>query len=136
MNLVLERVIYISESTKPDPALISLADILAASDRNNRRDGLTGALMVSGGRFLQVLEGAHQDLNRTLERLKRDTRHRDIEVLSRQSAKGRRFGQWTMVAARITPAQKPEMDQIIHLSATAPEDAADRMLSLVQQQLA
>ncbi|WP_299176063.1 BLUF domain-containing protein [uncultured Brevundimonas sp.] len=134
MNLALERVIYISESTNPDPALISLADILATSDRNNRRDDLTGALLVNGGRFLQVLEGAHQDLNRTLDRLQRDGRHRDIQILCRNTADHRQFGQWTMVAARISPDHKTEMDQIIHLSSTAPQEAADRMLALVQQQ--
>lgn len=135
MNLTLERVVYISESTHPAPALLSLAEILAASDRNNRRDHLTGALAVSGGRFLQILEGAHQDLSRMLVKLEQDPRHRDMHVLNRTPVDTRQFGQWTMVAARISPSQKTRMDEIIHLSETSPILAAQKMRALVEEQL-
>jgi len=135
MNLSLERTVYISESTNPDPALISLAEILAASDRNNRRDGLTGALLVSGGRFLQVLEGAQQDLTRMLAKLEHDPRHRNMKVLSRTRVDHRMFGQWTMVASRISPAQQPKMMEIIHLSDSSPTLGAQKMLELVKKQL-
>jgi len=135
MNLMLERVVYISESTNPDPALISLAEILAASDRNNRRDGLTGALAVSGGRFLQILEGAHQDISRMLSKLEHDPRHRDMRILNRKPVDARQFGQWTMVAARISPSQRPKMDEVIHLSETSPTLAAEKMRAMVQSQL-
>lgn len=135
MNLSLERVVYISQSTNPDPALISLAEILAASDRNNRRDSLTGALLVSGGRFLQVLEGAQQDLNRMLAKLEDDPRHRHMRVLSRTRVDDRLFGQWTMVASRISPAQQPKMMEIIHLSDTSPTLGAQKMFELVKKQL-
>lgn len=135
MNLTLEQVVYISESTHPDPALISLAEILAASDRNNRRDHLTGALVVSGGRFLQILEGAHQDLSRMLAKLEQDPRHRDMHILNRKPIDTRQFGQWTMVAARISPSQRPRMDEIIHLSETSPSLAAQKMHALVEAQL-
>ncbi len=135
MNLSLERVVYISESTNPDPALISLAEILATSDRNNRRDGLTGALLVSGGRFLQVLEGAQQDLNRMLAKLDHDARHRHMRVLTRTRVDDRMFGQWTMVASRISPDQQPKMMEIIHLSDSSPTLGAQKMLELVKKQL-
>lgn len=135
MNLSLERVVYISQSTNPDPALISLAEILAASDRNNRRDRLTGALLVSGGQFLQVLEGAQQDLNRMLAKLEDDPRHRHMRVLSRTRVDDRLFGQWTMVASRISPAQQPKMMEIIHLSDASPTLGAQKIFELVKKQL-
>lgn len=135
MNLRLERAVYISEATKPDTALLLLADILATSDRNNRRDNLTGALLVSDAQFLQVLEGARQDLDRVLVRLEGDPRHRKMTILSRTAAERRIFGQWTMVAARITPAQQPEMTEVIHLSSSAPTIALEKMLMLVKQQI-
>lgn len=135
MNLALERVVYVSEAVNPDPALRLLADILAVSDRNNRRDNLTGALVVSDGRFLQVLEGARQDLDRILRRLGTDPRHRDMAILARDPAERRLFDRWTMVAARITPAQQPMMNAIIDQASTRPLNAAETVLTLVKRQL-
>lgn len=135
MSLVLERMVYASVATRPDPAMMMLADILAASDRNNRRDGLTGALVVTATHFLQVLEGARQDLDRTLDRLRADPRHRDIEILNREPADQRQFGQWTMVAARITPSQSGVMKEIIDLARDDPAAASDEVRSLVEAQL-
>lgn len=135
MNLTLERTVYVSEAVNPDTALLVLAEILAASDRNNRRDDVTGALLVSEGRFLQVLEGARQDLDRVLGRLERDSRHRNMTILARTAVERRMFASWTMAAARITPAQRPRMEEIIHLSSTSPARAAEEMLDLVKQQI-
>lgn len=135
MNLSLERVVYVSQSANPDPALVSLAEILAAADRNNRRDGLTGALVVSGGQFLQFLEGARQDLTRMMAKLEQDPRHRQMQVLNRAPIDRRMFGEWTMVAARISPGQQPRMEEVIRLSANQPKMAAEKMLSLVKHQI-
>jgi len=135
MSLTLERVVYASEAAKADPGMVVLADILATSDRNNRRDGLTGALVVTATQFLQVLEGARQDLDRTLERLRADPRHREIEVLSRGTVDRRQFGQWTMVAARITPSQSEIMQDIMDLSRNDPDAACDQVQTLVEAQL-
>lgn len=136
MSLILERVIYVSDATRPDPALITLADILATSDRNNRRDHLTGALLVTSTRFLQVLEGARQDLDRTLARLAGDSRHHNLVVLSRHAADQRRFAGWAMAAARITPSQSLHMDAIINQAATAPGAAVTAVQSLIDAQKA
>jgi Sensors of blue-light using FAD len=45
------RIAYRSRAVQPDLALLALAQIIAVSDRNNRRDEVTGALMVSAGAF-------------------------------------------------------------------------------------
>lgn len=44
-----ERVAYCSRAVRPELALVTLAEILAVSDRNNRRDNLTGMLLISRG---------------------------------------------------------------------------------------
>lgn len=135
MSLILERTLYVSDATRPDPALLTLADILAVSDRNNRRDGLTGGLLVTTTQFLQVLEGARQDIDRTLARIENDTRHQNLRILNRHSIETRLFGNWTMVAARITPSQAGVMNEIVDLSADNPSAACSRVLQLVQDQL-
>ncbi|WP_395942897.1 BLUF domain-containing protein [Brevundimonas sp.] len=136
MRLDLESILYVSESVRPDPTLLTLAEILAASDRNNRRDGLTGALLVSSGHYLQVLEGAAQDLDRTLHRLEADPRHRALRILSRHPIRIRRFGDWAMVAARISPDQEAQMNEVIRAAPGDPDKAAQAMLDLVRSQRA
>ena len=72
MGLNLERVLYTSRARGNADNLMMQVEILAVSQRNNARDGLTGALMIHDGRFLQVLEGAAQDLDRLMRRLADD----------------------------------------------------------------
>lgn len=135
-TLELQRIVYCSRAARPDLALAALAEILAVSDRNNRRDGLTGVLLISQGRFFQVLEGAAQDLDRTMNRIRLDPRHHDVELVSRHPIKSRRFGQWAMVSARITPRQQPEIDAVIDHCHTAPEAAVDAARALLDHQIA
>lgn len=135
-SLELQRIVYCSQAAQPELALPMLADILAVSDRNNRRDGLTGVLLISGGRFFQVLEGAAQDLDRTMNRIRLDPRHHDVELVSRRSITSRRFGQWAMVAARIAPSQQPLIDTVIDRRHDDPEAAVDAARALLDQQIA
>lgn len=135
-SLELQRIVYCSQAARPELALQSLAEILAVSDRNNRRDGLTGVLLISRGRFFQVLEGAAQDLDRTMNRIRLDPRHHDVDVVSRRPVRTRRFGQWAMVAARITPLQQPEIDAVIDRCHDDPEAAVDAARALLDHQIA
>lgn len=91
----MQRLLYVSTSRMPvSPA--NLADILAASRRNNRRDGLTGLLVVGRQRFLQVLEGDAEALERTYARIRRDLRHFALVELERRSVEQRGFPDWDM----------------------------------------
>lgn len=71
-------------------------DILAASKRNNARIGVTGALCLSNGIFLQQLEGNKAEVNALYHRLLRDERHRDPAILDFAEITHRRFGGWSM----------------------------------------
>ena len=70
--------------------------ILAASRRNNRAAGLTGALMFSSGYFGQVLEGPQDAVEATFERIQQDTRHGDVSLLEFVKIADRAFGDWSM----------------------------------------
>lgn len=74
----------------------AVARIVAASRRNNVRDGVTGALMFTAGSFAQVLEGARGAVEATFERIQRDPRHGDISVLLCEFVPDRVFPEWTM----------------------------------------
>ena len=91
MSLNLERVLYTSRARGNSDSLLMQVDILATSQRNNARDELTGALLIHDGRFLQVLEGAAQDLDRLMTRLAGDPRHDEVVVIERKPIPARGF---------------------------------------------
>ena len=79
---MLHRVIYASKSVGATGlSTLSIAQILGVSEGNNRRDHLTGCLLIHQGHFLQALEGARVDLDRLLRRLVADPRHTGLKVL-------------------------------------------------------
>ena len=80
---MLHRVIYASEAVGAAGfSTLSLAHILGAAERNNRREHITGMLMVHQGHVLQVLEGSRPDLDRLMRRLLADPRHTGLRILS------------------------------------------------------
>ena len=82
----------ISKMLAPD----DLKSILAASQRNNQRVGITGALCLSSGFFLQQLEGDRTAVNTLYHRILLDPRHRDPAILDFSEIATRKFTQWSM----------------------------------------
>lgn len=78
--------------------------ILSTARRKNPACGVTGALLVTEGRFVQALEGERDAVQATFDRISLDPRHEDIEVLSSQFADRPRFAEWSMAFVGDTPA--------------------------------
>jgi hypothetical protein len=127
----LEQLMYRSVAVMPTDALLPLAELLGEAQRNNVRAGLTGALAVHDGRFLQVVEGDPGLLDQLHLRLARDRRHRDIEVLERRLVERRAFDGWSMASARITPSLAPELDMLMTGTAPSPDRIVGLMLEAV-----
>jgi hypothetical protein len=78
---------------------LEYASILAKARHKNSREGITGAVVVSQGRFAQTLEGLAAALHRRYERIKQDPRHRFVTMLKVAPATERIFGSWAMTLA-------------------------------------
>lgn len=79
---MLYRVIYASEAVGPTGvSTLSIAQILGASEVNNRRDGITAAVMFHGGHIVQAIEGKRVDIDRLMRRLLADRRHTGLRIL-------------------------------------------------------
>lgn len=79
---MLHRVIYTSEAVGPTGvSTLSIAQILGASEVNNRRDGITAAVMFHGGHIVQAIEGKRVDIDRLMRRLLADRRHTGLRIL-------------------------------------------------------
>lgn len=100
---MLQRAIYVSDAVgTAGGSILSIAQILGASDVNNRRDDLKGLLIFHRGQFLQVIEGARTDLDRLLQRLRRDPRHENMRMMVNGAADGRPVGAHPMAPVDIS----------------------------------
>lgn len=104
---MLQRAIYVSDAVgTAGGSLLSIAQILGASDVNNRRDDLKGLLIFHRGQFMQLIEGARTDLDRLLKRLRADPRHENMRMLVDEAVTGDPVGVHPM--ARVSVSGKVE----------------------------
>lgn len=127
----LERMLYASTATGRTDSLLNMATILGESQRNNDRDGLTGALGAHDGRFIQVIEGPTAVLDGLLRRLAGDPRHRDIVILDRRPITQRQFTGWSMTSSRLGPETAPALERLM----ATPETSALEIIALLRKSL-
>ena len=97
----MKRITYVSTSTSP-LSQATLDEIGNVSARNNARCNVTGILLTGGDIFLQILEGEVTEVDRTLERIRQDPRHGDLQLIKvENSAATRLFPAWSMQTARL-----------------------------------
>ena len=73
-----------------------LRDILRRSQQNNARMGISGALLLCNGIFLQCLEGDQPAVNALYHRILLDSRHSEPAILSFEEIDQRLYGEWAM----------------------------------------
>ena len=93
--MTLHRLIYVSRPFGFDTAM--LGGILVAARRNNRRDGLTGALICRADLYLQLIEGPVAAVAATYARIEADDRHCNVERLISDASDERLFPTWEML---------------------------------------
>jgi hypothetical protein len=89
------QLIYVSRPFGFDAE--TLDDILLSARRNNRRDGITGALLCRADLFMQFLEGPRSKVTATFARILRDDRHIEVGLVWCCEAPHRLFPQWDML---------------------------------------
>jgi hypothetical protein len=89
------HLVYVSTAARPmdDGALENL---LVEARERNRREGITGMLVYCGGNFMQALEGSRQAVERIFASIKRDSRHRNVQMLLTFEDERRDFPDWSM----------------------------------------
>jgi hypothetical protein len=97
MNL--SMLCYASTATEKCSA-IEIGLIIDASHRNNARLQVTGALFFGNNYFLQFLEGSRHNLNLLYNKIIRDERHTNMQVLELREVGSRCFPEWTMKYVR------------------------------------
>jgi hypothetical protein len=88
------QLIYYSQPFGFDDAMLD--GILLQARRNNPKLDLTGALIVRGDLYLQLLEGPEAAVMATYARIARDNRHLAVKLLVQETVPARLFPDWTM----------------------------------------
>lgn len=91
----MDQIVYTSRAAAHASAA-DVFDIIASSARNNPQRDVTGFLVFTGEAFLQLIEGPPQRLDELLGVLRKDPRHCDLAVLSRDAISARCFPSWRM----------------------------------------
>ena len=98
----MKRLTYISKVN----AVLSEEEILEIghqSSTNNRKIDVTGVLISAGNYFFQILEGDQAIVDELLDKISRDSRHRDITVLAAEyECEDRVFSDWDMKTVAIS----------------------------------
>lgn len=100
---MLTRLIYHSENHlgARGGMIDDLNAILAASQRNNEKAGITGALIFDTMWFIQILEGERTAVSGALRRIMSDARHDELVIMDCRPAAERLFGNWWMGLAML-----------------------------------
>lgn len=82
-------------------ALMSFSTLMSLAEdakEKNAHDGITGFLCFGNNNFLQYVEGSKDAIDRLVNRLKADRRHKDFRILMQKCIPERLFKEWPMFA--------------------------------------
>lgn len=88
-------------------------DIIKTSTSKNSQKDVTGALLFSGGYFVQVLEGPLDAVESIFESIQNDFRHKEISTLSNAQIEERSFPKWSMALAGVSLDIAPEIEGLL-----------------------
>lgn len=97
MPETLRAFFYVSDCCLgPDVAEIAVAKLVAQAQEKNARLCITGALVFTGERFAQHIEGPPREIEGLVSLLRQDTRHRNMVTMRDEPASSRLFDAWSM----------------------------------------
>ena len=114
---------YIS-TARSNLAASDFQNILDAAIERNAKLDLTGLLAFNGLNFMQVLEGACDNVNRCIRLIERDTRHDGMVIFRRHVAERREFPDWKMAGILLNSEgseTRPVLDEILSGNLVKPE---------------
>lgn len=126
--------LYLSTSSldvgEEPSAIRQIVDISRA--RNLDLD-VTGALLFSGTRFVQFLEGPLESISALQASIKRDPRHRDIVTLSVRVLRSRQFGKWALAYKGESVFVEKVLNKAIEHHSRGSRDGMDSLVTLLKQ---
>ena len=127
------QLIYSSRCSVTSGMTSILREIVAASERKNSSDRITGFLLFDKIQFMQILEGDRDDVDRSFERISQDARHDRVILLHRRDVPTRAFPEWGMGGV----VRAPEIDHIFRRydwpNLLERSSSADRLIGMARE---
>ena len=95
------QISYISSVTEP-MSTQDLLKLLQECRENNAGNGVTGMLLYGNATFLQVLEGEDKVIDDLVEKIRKDERHTNLQILHRRPIQRRQYSDWSMGFKRVS----------------------------------
>jgi hypothetical protein len=126
----LHRWLYVSHCHLPPTWTdVAVADIVAVSRRRNASLGVTGALLFTGTRFAQIIEGSAGGLAALQASIARDPRHADVRTIVDGPCGRRLFDDWSLAYAGPSLFVSTQVEAVL-------DDAAlstDRLVQILRE---
>lgn len=127
----MHQIIYMSRGVEPMNE-DQLRDLLLQARTANEAKSITGALIYGDDQFMQIIEGAEQDLVLLYAKLLNDPRHKNVVKLADKEIMQRNFSQWSMAFNAVSPEEFAQLQGYVEpdaLDLKAPGlNAADSLL--------
>lgn len=109
----------------PQQSATIVGQIVSRARGRNEREGITGLLVFDGMRFCQHFEGPAEKMAALMQRIERDPRHTDIQILYTGTPAQRRYLGFEMGLAQVEDA-----DELAALADMVGADALARFIAL------
>lgn len=90
----LYRILYVSKAE--NISRIQLDEIVNKSRINNLLEGISGLLICKEGYFMQLLEGRKETVEKLFQKISKDSRHMNVEIVAEGETEERMFSRWSM----------------------------------------
>lgn len=127
---ICHRWLYVSRCLLP-PRWVdaAVADIVRVSRIRNESLGLTGALLFTGNRFAQYIEGTAAHVATVQASIERDARHGEVQTILNGRLEGRLFDDWSLAYSGPSLFLAAQVDAVID---EAPR-SAERLVGILRE---
>ena len=109
----MHAIVYVSEYTKSDESINQdLNDITKIAKETNPTLSITGLLFYHNRKFLQIIEGEKDSLEKLMVSIEKDPRHRNIERIIDEKAIRRSYEDWNMDSFNLSDHKSLDLDKL------------------------
>lgn len=113
------RLMYLSHNLIPaDRVKKELGVLFGVARSNNKRQDISGALLLDGEHYVQVLEGDEALVRELYEHIAKDPRHDSVSLLESGTVDARVFSRWSM--AQVGEGDEADIPLIAHMDGISP----------------
>lgn len=103
----------------PEDRKVALGALFSEARSQNKKQNISGALLISDQWFVQTLEGDEDAVRALYARIKSDPRHDSVSLLSAETVPDRVFSRWSMARVADEP-DEPDTFLLAHRDGISP----------------